>query len=59
MEVSTVQTENFSGGGVYKLKINIFWGVKDIDKDKTTKWDPIYVGEAIMDDGFDLSPPQA
>jgi len=34
------------------MAIDIYWGVKGINKDKVSKWDSIYIGEAIMDDKF-------
>jgi len=59
MEVSTVQSDNFAGGGVYRLAITIYWGAQDINKDKTTRWDPVYIGEAVMDDTFNTSTVEA
>jgi len=59
MEIQNVQTANFVSGGVYNMAIDIYWGVEDIDKSDTSMWDPVYIGEAIMDENFDLSPPDA
>jgi len=47
--------KNFPSGAIIELNIDIFWGVKDIDREKVNKWDPFYVGEVIWDDSFDLS----
>lgn len=53
--MDTVET-HYPSGGLIELNIDIFWGVKDIDREEVSKWDPAYVGEVIWDDSFDLSP---
>lgn len=50
----TVET-NFPIGAIVELNVDIYWGVKDIDRDKVVRWDPSYVGEVIWDESFDLS----
>jgi len=39
--------------------VDIFWGVKDIKKDKVGLWDPNDLGEVVLDEAFDLSPKDA
>jgi len=41
------------------MNIQIFWGVKGIDKNDTSMWDPEKIGKVIFDEHFDLSPPEA
>ena len=36
--------------------IDIYWGVKDVDREKVVKWESAYVGEVIWDESFDLTP---
>jgi hypothetical protein len=55
MEINTVVANDFNGGGVFSLFINIYWGVKDIDKSKNSIWDAVYIGEVEFDDTFDFS----
>jgi len=50
---------NFASGGVFNMAVDIYWGVNDIDKSETSMWDPIYIGDAIMDENFDLAPKDA
>lgn len=42
------------------MNIDIFWGVKGIDKGDISKWDARWdsetIGEVIWDESFDLSP---
>lgn len=51
--------DKFDGGGDQALKIYLFWGVKDIDKEGGVYWDSSFVGEGVMDPDFDLSPEAA
>ena len=32
------------------MKVNIFWGVKGINKEQVNYWDPSDIGEAQLDD---------
>jgi len=41
------------------LAIDIYWGVKDINKDDVSMWDSVYIGEAIMDEEFSLESVEA
>ena len=52
-------SDQFDGGGDNALKIHLFWGVKDINKDDSVYWDSSYVGKGVMDPDFDLSPEEA
>jgi len=38
------------------LKIDLFWGIKDLDTNGGSHWDPEFIGKAVMDESFDLSP---
>lgn len=57
--MDTVATQ-YPTGGLIELSIDVFWGVKDLDKEGKSKWnrkwDPAFIGEVIFDDTFDLSP---
>jgi hypothetical protein len=55
MELNKVVASDFDGGGVFSLFINIYWGVKDIDRSKNSMWDAAYIGEVVFDDTFDFS----
>lgn len=37
----------------------MFWGVKQINKDSVTLWDPEELGTVEFDESFDLSPVEA
>lgn len=41
---------NFSEENLFTLSINIFWGVKGINKEGINIWDPTDLGEAQLDD---------
>ena len=41
------------------MNVQIYWGVKDIDKTDTSMWNSEKIGKVIFDDQFDLSPPEA
>lgn len=49
----------FLGAGANTLEMKLYWGVKDIDKSKTSMWDAVYIGEPILDESFDLTPVEA
>lgn len=38
------------------MKIDIYWGVKDLNLEDTDPWDAEKIGKAIMDEKFDISP---
>ena len=44
---------------MFKLTVSIFWGINGINKDKVDRWEPKYIGEAIMDENFNLAPVDA
>ena len=58
-KITRIVRDEYSSGGIVNLDIDIFWGVNGIDKSKTNRWDPIYIGEVVMDPDFDLSPKEA
>jgi len=53
--IQKLQTK-FDGGGNQDLKIDMFWGIKDLDTNGGSHWDPEFIGKALMDTNFDLSP---
>ena len=55
-ENKRILTERFAGGaGTTALYIEIHFGVLDLDKSETSKWDSEDIGTAILDDNFDIS----
>ena len=36
--------------------VNINWGVKDLDRDGVSTWDPEDVGKLVWDDTFTMTP---
>ena len=59
MKIVDIVDTQYVGGGVINLDIDIYWGVKGIDKAKVDKWDPSYIGEVILYPDFDLTPKEA
>lgn len=51
--------DKFDGGGDQAFMIDLYWGIKDIDSEGGVYWDPTFIGKAIMDPEFDLSPKEA
>lgn len=41
------------------MRVDVFWGVKDLNKEGGTHWDAEFIGKAIMDDKLDVSSPEA
>lgn len=58
MALNIIQ-DKFSGGGNDALNVYLFWGISDLNKEGGSHWDAEFIGEAIMDDNFDLSPVDA
>jgi hypothetical protein len=59
MMLSKEINDNFSRsvGDVRKgLMVNINWGVKDLDRDGVSTWDPEDVGKLVWDDTFTMTP---
>lgn len=59
MVISKTFTGKFDGGSNREIKVDIFWGVKELDKEGGTYWDSSFIGKGVMDPDFDLSPPEA
>mmetsp|Transcript_4511 Transcript_4511/g.7685 ORF Transcript_4511/g.7685 Transcript_4511/m.7685 type:complete len:401 (+) Transcript_4511:884-2086(+) len=57
--VQEISNTKFSTGGLFELSVTAYWGVSGIDKSEVSRWDATYIGEAIMDPDFDLSPVEA
>jgi predicted RND superfamily exporter protein len=57
--IGRIVANEYEGGGIINLDIDVIWGVGGIDKSTVNKWDPSYIGEVIMDSDFDLSPKEA
>lgn len=53
--IKKIITQEFDKGGPIDLEVNLFWGVKDINKQNISEWDPRDIGEAILDDQFDMA----
>lgn len=34
------------------IKIQLIWGLKDIDREGDNAWDPVFVGKLQFDDDF-------
>lgn len=51
--------DGFIATGNTVIPTYLFWGVKDINKDKVSKWDPEDLGEAVFDDDLDISSKEA
>ena len=48
--VGNTLRDKFPGSSVNALKVYIFWGVKDINKDDVGSWDASNLGKVVMDD---------
>lgn len=54
-EAFNVQKDAFpSGDAYYQLEVRVTWGVKDVDRSGTSKFDVKEVGKVILDDSFDF-----
>lgn len=51
--------DKFDGGGDQALKVDLYWGVKDLNTDGGSYWDSSFTGLANMDSDFDLSSREA
>jgi predicted RND superfamily exporter protein len=51
--------KSFGSSGIMDIDVNIYWGVKDIDKSKASMWDAHYIGEVIWDEKFSIYPKDA
>ena len=41
------------------MRVDVFWGVKGLDKEGGSHWDAEFIGKAVMDDKLDLSSKEA
>lgn len=41
------------------INVQLYWGVKGIDKSKASMWDAIYIGSVQWDDTFSIYPKEA
>ena len=57
--MSKIENEFVAGGGTNSISVSIYFGVKDINKDDVSMWDPIKLGDLIYDDDFDITPIKA
>jgi len=39
--------------------VDIFWGVKGIDRTGESQWDPLFIGAPIFDKSFDVTTVEA
>ena len=38
------------------MMVDVFWGIKELDTTGYNHWNPEFIGKAVMDTKFDLSP---
>jgi len=52
-------TENFTDQveESQMIKVDLVWGLDDIDRTGDNAWDPEFVGKIIFDDTFSISSP--
>jgi hypothetical protein len=53
-QTTIIITEKFPGGGATAMNMVIHFGVLEIDKKGTSRWDSSDVGKAVFDPDFDL-----
>lgn len=41
------------------MMVDVFWGIKELDTSEYNHWNPEYIGKAIMDTDFNLSPKES
>ena len=44
--------DSFGSGGLIDINLNIYWGVKGIDKTGVSKWDAVFIGNVLWDEDF-------
>lgn len=49
----TIMINDFDASENNKKSVNLFWGVKGIDRTGENQWDPIFVGVPEWDTSFD------
>ena len=59
VEMGKVLSDDFDGNSDKALYVDIFWGVKGLNKEGGSQWDASFIGEAILDEKFDLSEKKA
>jgi predicted RND superfamily exporter protein len=55
----TIENDFVAGSGTNSIRVSIYFGIKDINKEKVSMWDPEDLGEIIYDDDFDMSSEEA
>ena len=53
MKAYTIMINDFDASENNKKSVNLYWGVKGIDRQGENQWDPIFVGEPEWDTSFD------
>lgn len=53
MKAYTIMINDFDASENNKKSVNLYWGVKGIDRTGENQWDPIFVGEPEWDTSFD------
>lgn len=53
-KVDSLINENFESG-LYDIYVNVYWGIKSINRENVDRWNPEDIGDAVLDDEFDLS----
>ena len=49
-----IEKNLFDESTILNPHVNIYWGVKGINRENKDKWDPEDLGEIILDDLFEL-----
>lgn len=55
MVTAKILVDEFDGKSDTSPMVDIFWGVKDLNKTGGSMWDASFIGTAIMDDKLDAS----
>jgi hypothetical protein len=40
------------------IEINLYWGLKDINREGDNPWDPKFIGKIVFDEEFNLPKPE-
>lgn len=54
-----IENEFAAGSSANSIRVSIYFGIKDINKEKVSMWDPEDLGEIIYDDDFDMTSEEA
>ena len=54
-----IESEFAAGSNANSIRVSMYFGVKDINKEQVSMWDPDDLGEVIFDDDFDMTSEEA